>query len=352
MNQTPDTFPHRLNQKPCSVYLVYGEEPLQHSEAVDQIRSYLRSEGFVQREVFHAGSGFNWDEFALSARALPLLSGKRLLQLGFPGDNVDRAGSAALLEYLKQPPAETVLLVTLTKLASKARSSAWYRGIDKHGQIVRVRPIPRNQFSGWLRNRIRGKGMSISSRGLSLLASRVEGNLLAAAQEINKLHILNDGGEITVEDVDALVVDSALYDVYQLVDSVLAGDVARSDRILKLLQSRATPAAVVLWALARELRSLQSMRFDLEQGLPAAGVLRNHRVWDSRKALIGGALKRCSLETLQRLLCCCASVDQCIKGVAGGDPWSGLRELCFMGAGMTPPDPGVFAAAGSDGLPA
>jgi DNA polymerase-3 subunit delta len=206
--------------------------------------------------------------------------------------------------------------------------------VDQVGLLVQVWPVEPRQLPGWLEQRMRSKGLQPERGVAALLAERVEGNLLAATQEIEKLLLLHGPGPISQEALREAVADSARYDVFGLVDEALSGRAARCVRILGGLQAEGQPAPVVLWALSRELRSLYSMAGQLASGGNLAAVLSGNRIWDKRKPMVGAALKRLRPNQLRRALRDCGEADAAIKGRSKQDPWLLLEQLCLSLCGL------------------
>jgi DNA polymerase III subunit delta len=315
------------------VYLVCGDEPLQYAEAVDSIRAACRTAGYSNREVFDVEAGFRWDVFEIAARSRSLFSEKRLLELRFGQDLPDQPAAARLVDYLQRVAADTVLLVTCGKLAKATAKSTWFQTVERAGAVIQVRPLERSRFLSWLEARTKARGVVLAPPALQLLASRVEGNMLAAAQEIEKLYVLHGAEPLDAATVGDTVADSAHYDVFHLVDSALAGQPARSYRILSSLRSEAIAPQIVLWAFTRELRTLAKMRFDLERGEARASVFSTYRIWETRRPLIDAALRRFGVTQIQEFIRRCASIDLVGKGLAPGDVWDDLLLLSMSIAG-------------------
>ncbi|MGH8476129.1 MAG: DNA polymerase III subunit delta, partial [Methylococcales bacterium] len=303
------------------VYLVCGDEPLQHGEALDAIRSFCKKSGYSNREAFDVEAGFSWTRFAVEARSLSLFAENKLLELRFGDELPDKKAQTALVNYLEHMPRATVLVLSCGKLEKTTVKSAWFLAVDRIGLIVQVWPLQHNKFLAWLEARIKSRGLFLDKPAVRLLASRVEGNMLAAAQEIEKLYTLYGSAPLDVNTLRQVVADSAHYDVFELVDSALAGQVARSDRILASIRTEGIAAQIVLWALARELRLLAKLRFELDHGGTRSNLYSKHAIWESRKALLDAVLKRLDLTRIQGLLRHCARIDRLGKGLAKGDVW-------------------------------
>lgn len=323
------------------VYLVFGDEPLQLGEAVAAIRAAARARGFADWELFFVQPGFDWSVVRDAAATLPLFGGSRVLDLRLP-DKLDQVGAAFLADYAAQPSPDCILTVSAGKLGSEDQKKAWFQSFDRAGAVIQVRHLTGRTLLQWLDQRLVTKGLLADQGGLAALAARVEGNLLAAAQEIEKLHILYGAGPVDEGQIIAAVADSARFDVFDLVDAVLGGRLCRAKRILDGLRGEGTAPAVVLWALARETRMLASLIHGMAAGksLDQACASLPTKLYASRKALIGQAATRVDLARAQAILLRCATVDRTIKGEEAGDPWEGLLEVCSVFCGF-PPLPAV-----------
>lgn len=324
-----------LQQKLRPVYLLCGDEPLQLGEAADEIRSFAKAAGYTVREVLTVESGFDWNQLLLEADSLSVFAEQKIIDLRLPSGKPGTEGSKALIEYCKNIPAETILLISSGKLASQTQKSRWFQTLDKAGAVIQVWPLQGRELIQWLQHRSRKKGMQIAQEGLNLLASRIEGNLLAAAQEIEKLFILHGTTMISVQDVEESVADSARFDVFKLSDSLLMARLNRAIRILQGLKAEGVAEPVVLWALSREARILFNIQFELEKGGRKDSVMAKYQVWDKRKQLVGPALNRLTLNQLEQILLLCARADRQIKGQAPGDAWETLFDICFRFCGQS-----------------
>ncbi|MGH8547356.1 MAG: DNA polymerase III subunit delta [Methylococcales bacterium] len=321
------------------VYLVCGDEPLQHGEALDLIRMACRKSGFANREIFDVEAGFSWDRFEITARTSSLFSDKKILELRFGSGLPDKKAETPLLNYLERVPRDAVLVLSCGKLAKTTAKSAWFQALDRVGLIVQVWPLQPNKVLSWLESRMKTRGVNLDKPAVRLLASRVEGNLLAAAQEIDKLYVLYGSSRLDVATVQEVVADSAHFDVFDLVDSTLAGESARSVRILTSIRGEGIAPQVVLWAFARDLRMLATMRFDLDRGSDRSILFRSHKIWESRRPLLDAALRRLRYPEIQEFLRRCAEIDLVGKGLAKGDVWEDLLLLSVSIAGSSPFNP-------------
>ena len=318
-----------------SIYLLSGDEPLQMMEAADAIRQQARQNGVNEREVLHAAAtGFDWNTLSAAANTLSLFAEQRLIELHLPSAKPGNEGSKALCEYAARPPADTVLLVLCGKLDKSAQNSKWVKALEQAGILMQFWPIKPEELSAWVKQRMQSRGLSAAHDAASLLAERVEGNMLAAAQEVEKLLLLYGPTQLTLEQVEEGVANSARYNVFELVDTALLGDAARSSRVLHGLYGEGIEPILILWALLREIRSLCIMAEQLEQGQPLGQVLAAQRVWDNRKAAVTAALKRHRAGNWQRLLRLGGRIDRIIKGAETGNPEDELLQLTLLIAGV------------------
>lgn len=315
------------------IYFLTGDEPLQRGETADAIRRRAREEGFTGRHILDAGKGFDWNELSAEANSLSLFAEKRIIDLRLAGAAIGRAGGQALTEYAARPPADILLLITCPKLDRSQQNSKWVKTLEQAGVMIQIWPIEGQRLQPWIEQRLRRRGLVPEPEVAPMLAERVEGNLLAAAQEIDKLLLLNGPGALTAAKLAEAVSDSARFDVFGLVDSALLGKPARVMRMLAGLRAEGVPPAVVLWALAREIRQLAAMAFEMEKGQSADQAMAAHRVWNQRKAMVRQGLKRLPRRRWQRLLAACALVDRTIKGQEKGNPWEILRGIAITMAG-------------------
>ncbi|MFQ5468809.1 MAG: DNA polymerase III subunit delta [Gammaproteobacteria bacterium] len=315
------------------VYLVCGDVPLLVQEASDQIRQATRKQGFSERIVMHVEARFNWNELSSVASGLSLFCERRLLELRLPTGKPGDAGSKAVQAYLNENSDQDVLLIIAGKIEAASRRTKWYKLIEKLGVVVQVWPLDNRQLPVWVQQRMRKKGMEPTAEAIAVLANRVEGNLLACAQEIEKLHLINGPGSISLETVMGTVADSARYDVFDLIDSALAGDTRRTVRIIKGLRSEGAEPVVVLWALAREIRSQAKMATEVSCGSSVDQVLARFHVWEKRKTLVKQGLRRHRPARWWAMLRRACVIDRNIKGFAQGNVWDELLQLSLMIAG-------------------
>ena len=337
MRLPPERLADHLAKGLAPVYLISGDEPLQHGESADAVREQARQRGFTSREVMEQGANFDWQDLTLAAASLSLFCEQRIIDLRLPSPKIGAEGSKALSAYLERPPEDTLLLITCPKLDRAQLGSKWVKAVDKAGVLVQIWPVEGRRLLPWIEQRLSGRGLIAPREAVAMLADRVEGNLLAAAQEIEKLLLLQGPGRVSPEQLAASVADSARFDVYGLVDAALQGRAGRVQRMLDGLRDEGVPEPVVLWALAREIRALASMAWDLSRGQAVEQVMSRYRVWDKRKPLVRQGLKRFGVGKWRSLLRDCARVDAALKGLDPyADPWEALLSLSIRMAGVQP----------------
>lgn len=311
-----------------AVYLISGDEPLQLGEAADAVRSAARAAGYSQREVVSIDTGNEWPQFSTEAESLSIFADRKLIDLRLPSGKPGQEGSKLLQSYCQNPPEDTLLLISAGKIETAAKKSQWLQAIDGIGVVVQVWPLQGKELCDWLQRRAERKGMHLDNEASRCLAMRIEGNLLAAAQEIEKLFILHGPARLGKSQIEHAVADSSRFDVFKLMDSLLSGKLNRSIRILHGLRAEATAAPVVLWAISREIRTLIQLKFAQRHGQPLEAAYRELKIWDQRKPLFQDGLRRLNESRLQQLLADCSQTDRQIKGQLAGDAWESLVLIC------------------------
>ncbi len=322
-----------LARELAPIYLISGDEPLQVAEATDVVRSAARERGYTGREVLNVERSFDWSGLASTASELSLFAEQRLIELRLPGGKPGDAGGKALRAWAGNPPDDCVLLIISAKIDASAQRSKWFQALEKSGVVVQLWPPRPDELPGWIRQRMQARGMQASPEAIALLAERVEGNLLAAAQEIDKLHLLYGGKSLDLLEIVTAVADSARFNIYELVDTALSGDVPRTARTLRGLQGEGIEPVLVLWALAREIRLLEGIALELESGSPLDQALRQNRIWEQRKPVVRQGLQRHNCLSWQQMLRRAAHIDRVIKGIGKGNPWDELLQLVLLIAG-------------------
>jgi len=312
------------------VYFVSGDEPLQQGEVADAIRLAAKKTGYSTREVFSVEAGFEWGALALAADSMSLFADKKLIDLRLPSGKPGTEGAKALIEYCQRLPEDNLLLITAPKVTGVTLKTKWCQALDKAGVIVQVWPLEGGALIQWLQRRAQKRGLQVAPEGIKVLASRIEGNLLAAVQEIEMLYVLYGEAAISKQQVEQVVADSSRFDVFKLTDCILAGRMNRAIKILNGLKAEGIAPPVIVWALSREIRLLFNIKIAIDQGQNKEAVFKSNRLWDKRKQLVASAMSRVSVQALQKALLQCAKADRQIKGREAGDCWETLLSICML----------------------
>lgn len=323
-----------LSKSLASIYLVSGDEPLLIQEACDQIRTAARQQGFSERELFHCDAQSDWGNILSAANSLSLFAEKKIIEVRLPSGKPGDKGGKVLQDYAQSPAPDNILLIITEKLDGAAQKSKWFKAIESAGQHIQVWPVTASQLPRWIGLRLQQAGLQADSDAIDLLASRVEGNLLAAAQEIEKLKLLSAHKHISYELMVSVVADSARYDVFGLADKALHGDARAAVKTLQGLKTEGTDAITVLWALTREIRSLVQIAQMSAQGKNFEWAAKQAGVWDKKQPLFRAALQRLKPAQLQQLLRKANGIDKAIKGMRNAEPWDELLDLILNLAGV------------------
>lgn len=310
-------------------YLVFGDEPLQAVESADLIRAEARAAGISERLIFDIEAGFDWQNLVAQANEMSLFAEQRLIEVRLGTRKPDKSASGLIEALLNRGDSHDTFLFSAGKLDRNMQKGRWFKAIDGVGTTIQVRQVGASQLDQWISRRARGLGLNLTTNAAELVAIRAEGNLLAAAQELDKLSLLAEHVEVDAAMVLKLTVDSARFDVFSLVDVCLAGDSAKAVRMLRGLREEGTEPVVIGWALNRELRALTHMAADIVAGNSTQSVINKHKVWSSRSAIVTRTLKRLTLKRLTQLFRDTMRIDQIVKGAAVGNPWDELEMLCL-----------------------
>jgi len=340
-----------LSKNLAPIYIVSGDEPLLTQEAVDLIRDAAKKAGFSERVRIQVESGSEWGNvFYAHAQSFSLFSTKRILELDLSNAKLNAATSKILQDYAQKPPEDSLLLIRANKLDSKTEQSQWYKALDKNSVIIPIWPIPIEQLPAWITQRAKKLNLNITKGAAELLAELVEGNLLAAAQELEKLRLLQAvntqmtpttgtsakhlpaATTIDQKTIENAVIDNAHFDIFTLVDSVLAGNCQRSIRILHNLAAEDTEPTLILWAFTREIRTLAEMAKQIQQGVSLASLFPKYRIWEKRQPHVRAFLQRHKPESCWKLQANAARIDRIIKGAEIGNVWDALRQLILESA--------------------
>lgn len=316
------------------VYAVYGDEPLLVIEAADAIRAVARKQGFAERDVLTAIAGFNWNELHHATGNMSLFGGRKLIDLRIPTGKPGRDGSTALQDYCARPSPDALLLVTLPGLDWTEEKAVWLKALTDAGATIKLVPPGLSELPAWIAARLQRQQQSADNDGLRFIAERVEGNLLAAHQEILKLGLLYPHGKLLLDQVRDAVLNVARYDLDGLRESLLAGDLSRFSRMLDGLRQEGEAPPLVLWAMTEEVRALAQVKSGLAERKPIDLLLKEARVWGPRQSLFRKALQRVGADQASRALRIAARIDRQIKGVGAGDVWDEFLRLGMLLTGV------------------
>jgi DNA polymerase-3 subunit delta len=340
MQIKPEQLEAQLARGLKPVYLVHGDEPLLAQEAGDAIRAAARAAGFAERQVFVAsGAHFDWSGVLGAAQEMSLFADRKLIEIRIPSGKPGKEGSEALQRYCERLPEEVLTLVQCPKLEFAQQKAAWFGALDAAGTTVRVETLDRKALPAWLGQRLARQGQRVRAgeegqRTLAFFADRIEGNLLAAHQEMQKLALLHPAGELSFEQVEAAVLNVARYDTTKLSEAAWTGQVARALRVLDGLRHEGESAVMVHWTLAEDLRGLARARAALDEGKPLPLAVKEARAWGMRERLIERALPQLADHQVAHLLDAASVCDGVIKGLKHPEwphgPWDALRRLVLM----------------------
>jgi DNA polymerase-3 subunit delta len=327
-------LPSHLERPLAPVYVVHGDEPLQAIEACDAIRAAARRQGYDERELLVAETGFKWDAFVAASANLGLFGDRKLIDLRIPSGKPGVDGAKALEACAAHASADQLLLVTLPKVDRATQASAWFSALEGAGVAVAVYPIEREALPAWIAARLARQRQRATPETLAFLADRCEGNLIAARQEIEKLGLLLPEGELDHEAVERAVTDVARYDVFQLSEAWLAPDAGRALRIIAALEAEGEGIPLLLWQLGEDIHALAAVQEAIAAGTPVANAMRNARVWGKRQAAMERAARRVRPATVGPLLSALARLDALAKGIGRGNPWDELRSVTMLLIGV------------------
>ena len=305
------------------VWLIAGAEHLLVMEAADQLRARTRELGFAEREIHDVDPRFDWNELAMSGAAMSLFSTRRVIELRMPTGKPGKEGSAAISAWCADPPPDTLLLIT-TQEWSKSHEGAWYGAVDRVGVAMPMWPIKREEMPAWISARMQSRGLKATRDAIELLAERIEGNLLAAAQEIDKLALLAADEVLDIDTLEANVADDARFDAFRLTDAAISGDAARALRMVEGLRAEGAEAIPLLGWLLNQLRvlyRLASASGNLNQ------AFKTERIWDAKQAGFKRALKAGDAAHWERCIVHLGRIDRIAKGRGEGDVWREIERL-------------------------
>jgi DNA polymerase-3 subunit delta len=337
----PDSLARHLEDrarqdKLAPLYTVSGDEPLLVIEAIDAIRRTARRCGYTERTVLHTHGRFDWSQLAGSAQGLSLFAERRLLEVRLPTGKPGKNGGEALRQHAASAGDGLLTVVELPKLERDTQKAAWVGALQEAGVWVDVPKVERDQLPAWIAQRLARQGQQAAPEALAFLAEQVEGNLLAAHQEIGRLALLYPEGTLTLAQVSDAVLDVARFDVFALPVAMLGGDAARVARMMQALQAEGEPLPLALWAVSEDLRNVLRLRTAVDDGVPYAQATRQVWIRREKDAVTQAAVRRLSVDRARALLARCADVDRSFKGLraprADSDPWLELTDIALAAA--------------------
>jgi DNA polymerase III subunit delta len=330
MQLRAEELERHLSRSLAALYVIHGDEPLQSLEAADAIRAAARAKGYAEREVLTVERSFDWNQLLVSGASLSLFSSKKLIELRIPGGKPSTEGAAAIVQHCSSLSPDVLTIVTLPRLDRRAQDAAWFKALTRDGVLINTFQVERGQLPQWIAARLARQKQKADHETLQFLADSVEGNLLAAHQEIQKLGLLFPSGELAFDPVCSAVLNVARYDAFKLNEAMLAGDKARLARMLDGLKSEGEAPPKILWVLAEEIRAVAKVQAGIAQGEDLQQLFRNNRVWGGvRQQQVTEAARRLKSAALGQALRHAARIDRTVKGLARGDVWDELLQLCL-----------------------
>lgn len=327
MKLTADKLKQQLSKGLAPVYFVTGDEPLLVGEVTDAIRSAAREQGYEERESHSADARFDWAALIGGLDNLSLFANRKIIEVRLTTGKPGREGGAALVDLVGNPPQDTLFIITSPKLDKRTSATKWATALEQEGVRVDIYMPTPEQLPAWLAARMRQAGLDCDDEGIDILAARIEGNLMAAQQEISKLQLLVGEGRVTGDMVRRSVADGARFDVFQLADAAIGQDTTRAVRILFGLRKEGIAPALVSWALAREVTQLITLWTKVDQGNPPGRAMSEARVWRNRQPLFNRALASHDEHSIRELAAQAALTDRVVKGASPGQPWNALLDL-------------------------
>lgn len=326
-----DSLDAHLGKSLAPLYVIASDEHLLALEAADKIRRSARANGYTEREVLVVERSFKWGELLAANQSQSLFGDKKLIELRIPTGKPGKDGGQALQDYAANLSPDNLTIISLPKLDWATQKAAWVGALQQAAVYIDIPLVERTQLPGWIGNRLAAQQQSADRPCLDFIADRVEGNLLAAHQEIQKLALLYPPGKLGFEQVQDAVLNVARYDVFKLNEAMLSGDIARLTRMMDGLKGEGEALPLVLWAVTEEIRTLLKLKSGMAQGKPVGALLKEYRIWGPRERLMEPALRRISLAALEQALQEAALVDRMVKGLRArtfaGDPWDALLQL-------------------------
>lgn len=324
----PEQLEAQLKKSLQPAYWLAGDEPLQMRESLDLVRNVCRKQGYTEREQYEVDNNFDWQLLTAAGNSMSLFSEKKIIELRMRSSKLEDSAKKILTAYLENPGPDSLLLITSPKIEVASTKTQWFKKIEALAAIVQIYPVEANKLPQWIHNRLKQHQLSADRDAIQLLAERIEGNLLAADQELEKLSlVLGAGAHLSVELVARSVADNARYNVFGLIDACLAGQDSKAVKTLHRMREEGSEPLMINAMLAKELRRLANMAEALGKGEPASRVYQANQVWANRQDVVGRALQRISVDKAHQMLEQARSVDLASKGMSRMSPWIVLEQL-------------------------
>ena len=330
-----DQFQRHLQGSLQSAYWISGDEPLQLRECSDALRKRCRAEGYTERDLHEVDKQFDWSLLTASGNELSLFSDRKLIELRLRSSKLDDAGKKHLTDFLSAPPPDTLLLISSPKIESSAIKTQWFSRIEQRCVLVQVYPVEPGKLPAWLSRRMQTRNLSADADAVQLLCDRVEGNMLAADQEVEKLSLLfGPGAHLDMARVARSVADSSRFNVFALIDACLNGEHAKVIKTLHRMRDEGAEPLMITAMVAREVRQLYELALSIEQGTSSAAALQRSQIWKNRQALISASLQRHTTSTLKAILNQLRETDISVKGMGTVPPWLLLEQTVSALSGV------------------
>ena len=326
-------LPSLVSQKKARLFILSGDEPFLIQEASQLLRNILSNEGFSGRELFMIDGSFDWDSILFENNSLSLFAERKLIEIRVSSKTPGDKGAKALQGLFNNSDENTAVIVTFPKLEARVLKTKWFKEIETLSTFVQIWPVSEKELPKWIAKRIKLAGLDATADAIAELSKLIEGNLLAASQEIERLKLTVDNREITSDDIKESVSDNSRFDIFKLVDTVMKGDVSRSLRILEALRAEGAEPLFICNMLSRELKVLESIKFETSHGKNLSKAIRDAGVWDTRKHLVLNAVDRLELHSIGKMLLVTGDIDRVVKGEQIGDPWTSIQDIVLAFSG-------------------
>ncbi|WP_244072442.1 DNA polymerase III subunit delta [Nitrosomonas sp. PY1] len=327
MRISSEQLADHLRKSMASLYVLFGDEILLMVEAMDLILFHAQQLGYTEREIYTVEQHFNWLSLRNASNSLSLFGSRKIIDIRIPSGKPGKEGGGMIEAYCASIPPDTLTLVTLPKIDKATQNAAWFKALENRGVVIPFNAIEREQLPDWIAKRLEKQQQKTDTATLRFMVDQVEGNLLAAHQEIQKLALVYPAGHLSLDEVRAVIFNMARYDVYQLADALIALDQERFARILSALKNEGMAPLLILTVLTEQIRQLINLRKGINSGRPIASLLQTERIWKNRQKTVMNAVKQLKFESLRQAILHAARMDRMMKGIVDGDIWNELQQF-------------------------